>query len=193
MFLLYAALVAVLLGFLLGGRMAGLARLELRWTPLILVGFLVQVVLFSQPVSDRIGALGPPIYVGSTVLVLVAVIRNVRLAGLPLVVLGSVSNLVAILANGGYMPAAHAAKEAIGKGAPTTYSNSALIEHPNLPFLTDIFALPSWLPFTNVFSVGDLLIGLGVIVAVVTAMRSGRAGAPGNLPHPSFASSTEGS
>lgn len=193
MFLLYAVLVAVVVGFALGGRPAGLARLELRWTPLIVLGFLVQVVLFSGPVSDRVGALGPPIYVGSTALVLVAVLRNIRLPGLPLVVVGSASNLLTIVANGGYMPASHAAKDAIGKGAPTTYSNSALIENPNLPLLTDIFALPAWLPATNVFSVGDLLIGLGVGVAIVAAMRSGRPGASRNLPHPTLASSTEGS
>ena len=37
--------------------------------------------------------------------------------------------------------------------------------------LTDIFALPTWLPFTNVFSIGDILIALGIAIAVATAMR----------------------
>ena len=35
----------------------------------------------------------------------------------------------------------------------------------------DIFALPSWLPFANVFSIGDVLIGLGIVAAIVIAMR----------------------
>ena len=37
--------------------------------------------------------------------------------------------------------------------------------------LTDIFALPTWVPFANVFSVGDVLIAAGVVVVIVAAMR----------------------
>ena len=33
-------------------------------------------------------------------------------------------------------------------------------------------ALPSWLPFANVFSVGDVLIGIGVAVTIALAMRA---------------------
>ena len=43
---------------------------------------------------------------------------------------------------------------------------------PMLAPLTDIFALPTWLPFANVFSIGDVLIGIGVVWAIVVAMRS---------------------
>ena len=181
MFLLYAVLLGVAAGLLLGGRPGGLAGLDFRWAPLVVAGFAAQLVLFSEPVTDRIGAAGPPLYVASTSVVLLAVLRNVRLPGLPIVAAGSISNLAAIVANAGYMPASRAAKEAIGRGAPTTYSNSAIIESPNLAPLTDIFALPAWLPFTNVFSVGDALIGVGVIVAIVAGMRRS-AGAGGNLP-----------
>jgi len=58
-----------------------------------------------------------------------------------------------------------------GKTAPTTYSNSAIVAEPVLKPLTDIFALPTWLPFHNVFSVGDVLIAVGVVVVIVAAMR----------------------
>jgi len=42
--------------------------------------------------------------------------------------------------------------------------------------------LPSWLPLANVFSIGDVLIGVGVIVAIVLSMRAAGRGAPRNLP-----------
>ena len=42
---------------------------------------------------------------------------------------------------------------------------------PVLAPLTDIFALPSWLPFSNVFSIGDVLIAGGIAVAIVVAMH----------------------
>jgi hypothetical protein len=37
--------------------------------------------------------------------------------------------------------------------------------------LTDIFTLPPWVPFANVFSIGDVLIGLGVVVVIALGMR----------------------
>jgi hypothetical protein len=182
MFLLYAVLVGIALGFLVGGRPAGLAEIRFRWAWLAIFGFAVQVVLFAGPVSDRVGdVLGPIVYVGSTALVLLVVLRNVRLPGLAIVAAGAGSNLAAIVANGGYMPAGPAARAEIGQGAITTYSNSKVIADPALEPLTDILSLPAWLPFTNIFSVGDLLIAAGVVVAIVVPMWRARAGASGNL------------
>ena len=171
MFLLYALPVGLLVGLALGGRLAGLAALNFRWGMLAVAGFALQIILFSDFVSQRIGMAGPPIYVASTALVLVAVIRNVRIPGMPLVVLGAASNLAAIVANGGYMPARHAADAAAG------YSNTAVIQSPALELLTDVIALPAWLPFTNIMSIGDLLIGLGIAVVIAASMRAGRTSA----------------
>jgi len=171
MFLLYPIVLGLLLGLLLGGRAAGLGSLQLRWGWVFAAGLGIQVVLFSAPVTDRIGELGVPIYVLSTGLVALAVLLNRRITGMPLVALGAISNLAAIVANGGYMPASAAAMAALGKTAPTVYSNSAIVHDPWLWPLTDIFALPTWLPGANVFSIGDVLIALGVIVVIVSAMR----------------------
>jgi len=171
MFLLYPIVLGLLLGVFLGGRASGLGSLQLRWGWVFAAGLGIQIVLFSAPVTERIGELGVPIYVLSTALVVLAVILNRRIIGMPLVALGAISNLVAIVANGGYMPASAAAMAALGKSAPTVYSNSAIVPDPVLWPLTDIFALPTWLPGANVFSLGDVLIALGVIVVIVSAMR----------------------
>ena len=171
MFILYAIAIGLLVGLLVGGRPAGLADLTLPWPWLMVVGLLVQVALFSTPVTDRIGALGPPLYVASTALVLAAIWMNRRIPGMLIVAIGAGCNLSAIVANGGFMPADPATMAALGKGDPTTYSNSAILADPALRPLTDIFVLPAWLPFANVFSVGDILIGLGVAVVIVVAMR----------------------
>jgi hypothetical protein len=183
MFLLYAIAIGLTLGVLTGGRAEGLASLQLRWAPLAIAGFAAQVILFAAPVSDRVGDAGPPLYVASTALVLVAVARNIRIAGLPIVVLGAASNVIAIVANGGFMPASPTAMDALGRHAATTYSNSAILANPALAALTDQYALPGWLPMANVFSIGDALIALGVGIAIISAMRSA-AGASRNLPQP---------
>lgn len=174
MFILYALAAGLVVGLLFGGRVTGLANLEFRWAPLILAGLLVQLVLFADPVAERIGVLGPPIYVASTLAVLVAVLRNLPVPGMALVALGAASNLAAIVANGGFMPVSEAALLANGREPSAIYSNSRLIADPALEPLTDIFAMPPGMPFANVFSIGDVLIAVGVAIAIVAAMRSAR-------------------
>jgi hypothetical protein len=179
-FILYALLAGLLIGAVLGGRWQALGTIRFQWAPLIFVGFASQVVLFSQPVAERIGAAGPALYVVSTGMVGIAILRNVRLPGMPLIILGAASNMAAILANDGFMPAAPGALAAVGKTAPLIYSNSTVVAQPALQPLTDLFALPRWLPFTNVISVGDVLLGLGVLVLVVMTMHHGRQTPAGN-------------
>ena len=195
MFLLYAIVIGLVLGFLVGGRPAGLASLDFRWAWLAVAGFAIQIGLFSGPVADQIDpTVGSAIYVGSTALVFIAVLRNVRIPGLPIVALGAASNLTAILANGGFMPSSPSAAAAVGHEAATNYSNSSIVANPALAPLTDIFALPAGMPMNNVFSIGDVLIAVGTAVAIVVAMRrrppaeSGMAGpsldgASGHIPN----------
>ena len=51
------------------------------------------------------------------------------------------------------------------------HNNSIQLGHPHLGALVDRWAVPSWMPLANVYSVGDVLIALGTIVVIVTAMR----------------------
>jgi hypothetical protein len=171
MFILYAVVIGVLVGLLAGGRPAGLASLRLRWQGAIVGGLLFQVVLFAGPVTERIGDLGPPLYVASTLVVVAAMVRNRAVTGIPVVIAGALCNLVAVLANGGFMPASPTALAAAGRVVPAAYSNSSQVADPAAWPLTDIFALPAWLPLANVFSVGDVLIGAGVAIVIVVHMR----------------------
>lgn len=190
MFMLYALAAGLIVGWVGGGRLAGLASIRIRWAPAAVIGLLAQVVLFFGPVAERVGSLGAAFYIGSTVLVLGVVLRNLALPGLPLVAAGTVANLAAILANGGAMPASPEALALVGHGVNEGYSNSAVVANPALWALTDILAIPSPLPFANVLSVGDVLIGIGVAWTVVAGMR---AGAPGNLPRRYAQPGTHGS
>ena len=171
MFILYAIPIGIVAGYLLGGRLDRLGDVRFRWGWLAIVGLAVQIVLFSGPVADVVGDLGPPIYVASTAAVLIAVIRNWRIPGLALVAVGAASNLAAIAANGGVMPASPDAVAALGTVAGSGFSNSVVMADPALRPLTDIFALPTWIPFANVFSVGDVLIGVGVAIVIAVGMR----------------------
>jgi Family of unknown function (DUF5317) len=171
MFILYALAVGLMVGRLAGGRFDRVAAIRLRWAPLAVAGFAAQLVLFSSFGASLPNGIGPVVYVASTGAVLAVVLRNAKLAGFRLIALGAASNLAAIVANGGYMPASAAALGAHG-GANGAYSNSIVAAQPALAPLTDVLAMPAWLPWANVFSIGDVAIMLGMVVAIVIQMRS---------------------
>lgn len=170
--MLWAIPIGIAIGWLSRGRLDGLLRLDFRWAALAVGGLLVQLVLFT-PIGSAVAgdALVPPIYMASTLAVFVAVARNVRMPGMAIVAAGALSNLVAITANGGLMPADPGALALAGFSGPGEHTNSVVLEAPAFEPLTDVYALPAWLPMANVFSVGDVLIGVGVAVAIVAAMR----------------------
>jgi hypothetical protein len=170
-FVLYAVLAGLALGLVTGGSAVRLGNLRLRWGPLIALGMVVQLLLFSSPLGNALGDGAALAYLASNVVVLVAVAANLALRGLPLVLAGGVSNFAAIVANGGYMPVSEDALAAAGNVPMAGYSNSVPRDEAVLAPLTDLFSMPSWIPMANVFSVGDILIGAGVAIAVVAAMH----------------------
>ncbi len=180
MFALYAIPIGIAIGYLLGGRLDRLAGLRFRWGWLAIVGLLAQVVLFSEAAAgvmdERLGAI---LYVASTAAVLIAVLVNLRIPGLAVVAVGAIANLAAVVANGGVMPTTHEALATAGLADRPGFSNSAVLADPRLAPLTDIFALPAWVPLANVFSIGDVLIGVGI--AAVLAMGMKQAPADGRL------------
>jgi hypothetical protein len=180
MFILYAIPVGILAGYLLGGRLDRLSTIHFRWAPLALFGLAVQIALFSDPLAGVVGDAGPPIYVASAAAVLVAVLRNLDIAGLPIVALGAASNLLAIVANGGYMPADPNAAAVIGGVGSSP--NSTVTTDPVLGPLTDIFVIPAWVPFANVFSIGDVVLGIGIAVTIGMRMERPAKGQEGPEP-----------
>ena len=170
-FILYAVLVGLVIGLLTGGSTARLGDLRFAWAPLVAIGMAVQLLLFSTPLGDTLGPLAPVVYIASNLAVLAAVWRNLAIPGLPLVLVGGASNLIAIVANGGYMPVSPEALAAMGRLPREGYSNSRLVDGVVLGPLTDLFAMPTWVPAANVFSVGDVLIGVGAAIAIVAAMH----------------------
>jgi Family of unknown function (DUF5317) len=175
MFILYSVVLGLAIGFALGGRLDGLAEIHLRAGWIIAAALVVQIVIFS-PAGDAIAGIAPAVYVASTAAVLVALVVNRSVPGLAIVAVGAASNLVAIVANSGYMPAGAGALAALGRPEGQGYSNSVVLANPAPGPLTDVYALPSWLPLANLFSVGDALIALGIVVTIALAMRRTRGG-----------------
>ena len=162
----------LLLGVLLGGRLSALGRLRIRSWWLAYVAIALQIAAFPSGVfpwstPDDVASV---LWVGSYAALVAVVVRNIRLPGVAVVGLGQLCNLIAIVANGGHMPVTRGALDA----AELSYelrNNSIAVAQPHIAPLVDRWAVPGWLPFGNVYSVGDVLIGVGILVAVVVAMQ----------------------
>jgi len=182
MLLLYAIAAGLLIGLLSRGSLANLAHVRIRRWPLALAGLIFQLLLFSPPVAAAVGSAGPPLYVGSTAIVLLVLLLNLRLPGFWLVGVGALLNLIVVVANGGQMPASPEGFMALtGVAAVPTeaFSNSILIGPQTVfPLLGDIFILPRPMPLANIFSIGDVLIAMGGTWFIVSTMRRPALAAP---------------
>lgn len=159
-----------------------LARVQKRtWTfpPLsgvwlVIIGFLPQFIAFYLP-ATRPHIPNLWVSVGllvSQVLLLLFCWLNRRLAGIWLLALGLVLNLLVIAANRGFMPispqtasqlAPQEIVESIPFGSRVGYSKDILLmpAQTHLEWLSDRFLLPKGLPYQAAFSLGDVIIALG--------------------------------
>ena len=98
---------------------------------------------------------------------------NRALPGLLLIALGGGTNAAVISLNGGTLPARPAALLEAGFPVdPSEYKNSGVVADPVLAWLGDIAATPSFLPFRNVISIGDVVVLVGAAVLLHATCRS---------------------
>lgn len=170
-FLLVILLAVLLLALALvpvtGGSLVRLADIHLRWVWAIAIALGLQVVIISV-FPDRFEFLQVPFHFLSYGFAALFVWANRRIPGMVIIAVGALSNLIAIAANGGVMPATAGALRAAGLQVKTgEFENSTVVEDPKLQFLGDVFAVPDSVPIIdNVFSVGDILIAIGIFVLI---------------------------
>lgn len=175
--LIGAALVVALCTVpLAGGRLGALAEVSFHraWALPAALGLqmLIVYVLPGAP-SEALNAA----HVASYVLALVFVVANWRVPGLVVIAAGGALNFLAIAANAGVMPARPGALAEAGLAdTPGQFASSAGVAHPALGFLGDVFAVPAAWPVHNVFSVGDVMIVMGVAIGLHVICGSRAAG-----------------
>ncbi len=165
------AAIAVAVALCRRGALAALAALRLRsaWTLPAALGLQVLVVTVAPGLPRAITA---PVHLLSYALAGVFLALNIRLPGMSLVASGTAANAVTIALNGGVLPASAAALTAAGwRSSGNDFANSASLASPHLAFLGDNYVSPAWLPLRNVFSIGDVLIGVGLVALVFAATR----------------------
>ncbi len=159
MLILALFVVGLLLIPLVGGRFRGLVDLRLRLRRVVFVAFVLQFAVLQGP--ELPAAVGPVLHVLTYLAAGVFVVANRKVPGLLVVAAGAASNGTAIALNGGTLPASESALRTGGIEVGPGFVNSGVVEDPVLPWLGDVFAVPSAVPLANVFSVGDVLIVAG--------------------------------
>ena len=160
-------LLAVAIGYARGGRLATLGLLRLRWQGLAIAGLALQILLWP-------GGTWPLVYLYvSFVILTVFAVANIRIVGVPLILIGIALNFAVIAVNQG-MPVSRAAivnsgqassvDELVNEGGAKHHLASAEDE---LRFLGDVIALR---PLEQAISVGDVFTYGGVMILIAAGM-----------------------
>ncbi len=167
MIIAFAFLFTVLLVPVFRGQFWKLGAIKLERRELILGALVIQVLIISV-VHGRLSAdIAATLHLLSYALAIGFVWFNRNVIGMPVIVLGGLLNVIVIAANDGVMPASISALDRAGIPYDTgDFENSAPVEDARLWFLGDVFAIPEGFPFSNVFSIGDVLLILGGAITV---------------------------
>lgn len=184
--LILPIVLATLLALALGGSLAGWAHQQVRWWPVILVAFAIQVALFNPPLDEQPWAIvwGPWLWVATLLAIAGVLLRNSLACGAAryawaVAALGVGLNVLVVISNGGAMPRSAEASAAVDRPVSSVtgrrLSNVApLVADTRLAWFGDVIAQPAWLPMANVVSAGDLLLTGGIawwVFQATTAVR----------------------
>jgi hypothetical protein len=164
-----------------GGSLRNFAALQLRWLPLVIAGFALQLLIFTPfGLSPLVAVATLPIYVLSLALIAIWVAANWRIPGMALIAIGLGLNVAVIAANGGHMPVSPEGArlaghyEALAAGDPATSKHALMSsEQAQLWWLGDIIVIPRGVPGAVVLSVGDIVLTVGIaILCYSTLLRA---------------------
>jgi len=190
MIIVAASILAVLTVPLTGRSLAPLARLELRRVWLVWASIGTQLVITLVPSFPN--TLGEVLHLATFAASGLFAWSNRHIPGTLVIAAGAALNLTAIAANGGTMPASAWAWRTAGFDTLTGgFENSNVVHTARLQFLGDVFAIPHGWPLANVFSVGDVIIVIGVAVFVHRACRVRRTATASAATAPSAAAATD--
>ena len=176
------------------GYSAGLLRAQWEkstWMPpalsyfwLVPVFFLPQLLAFYLPGirNQMANSLASVFLVISMLGFMLFCLLNRKLSGMPVLSIGLLLNLIAITANGGFMPlSTDTAADLFPKQALATLEIGSRIgvskdillspERIVFPWLVDRFVPADWFPYQFAFSLGDVFIGIGAFLLLALSHK----------------------
>lgn len=174
LFLLVIGL-ALVLGFVFGGRLRAFEQFRLRWWGLVIAGLAIQFVPLPEGEAGTDLVVRTIALSASYTLLVAFALANVRLPGMLLVLVGLACNFAVIAANGG-MPVSEAALVDSGQEeliqmlrVDGSDKHHLMDEDDVLTFLADVIGVPE--PIGQAISAGDVFMYAGLIWVTIAAMR----------------------
>lgn len=170
---------ALVIGLVRGGKLSRLGDLSLRHFWLVFVAFGIQLALHTHALADvpLIVSVAPFLYPVAYFVLLYCFTLNRKVQGVWGLAAGTASNMLAIIANGGKMPVDGDALVALGHGpvrdafaSGHSLTHTIITDQTRLPWLGDVFCGTPPFPNPTIFSLGDVLLGIGVFFLVQGCM-----------------------
>lgn len=173
-------LLAVIVGYMKGGKFIRLKNLNFKKLSPIIIALVVQylVLIFSDRDLKVIGNYVEEIYLVSFILIFIGVIINMNIPSLWIVFVGAISNFIVFVMNGMKIPVSFDALKIAGMNSTIKLMESgqyklydAITNGTDYEILGKIIAIDNILPLAGVFSVGDILITMGLFVFIESSMN----------------------
>jgi len=178
--MLIIVLIAIIIAVIVNKGLRGIEHKKVEQFYLILLGFAIQLVIFSREFSySKLNFLTPILYIYSLLILLIFMVLNLQYKGIKIAGIGFLSNLAAIVSNGGYMPQDLMkielvwGQEKVELLKQTGHFNNAISMSPNthLNFLSDIIAIPKPRFLMGVYSIGDVFITIGIAIFIFEFLK----------------------
>ncbi|WHY00013.1 DUF5317 domain-containing protein [Neobacillus sp. DY30] len=162
-------LISFIVGILRKGNLRAFSQLNLKWGwvfPLLLV---VQLAVFTfQNDSKFLGQLSGFIYIIVYVIGLIFLFLNRKNPGFILIFIGVFLNFIVMVLNGGRMPVSVEASAVLVPGYIQALKEGLYAKHAmltpetNLGFLGDVIPISDPYPRTQIISIGDIIMNIGI-------------------------------
>jgi hypothetical protein len=170
-------ILSILIGFLRKGSLKGLAHLNLKFGFIFPLLLAFQIAIFYlQNKMEFIGRLSGVFYIFVYIAGLIFLYINRKEKGFILIFIGVFLNFLVMALNGGRMPVSLEAaalldpmyKQALQESLYAKHQ--ALNEATHLGFLGDVIPITKPYPKTQVISIGDIVMNIGVFLFIQNLM-----------------------
>lgn len=177
-------IVALLLGWALGGKFGRLADAPIKWIWLLAVPVVLYVAALcisrTPAIAMKLSWFYGASHLAGKAVLLVFIYANRHIPGAKIVLVGMILNFIAISANGGMMPAKPSAVIAawdhdfLVKMRNEVHTQSSIGgDNYNVKILCDFIpAVRPYFLIPGVYSIGDMFISLGIVIGIIALMRA---------------------
>jgi hypothetical protein len=166
-------IISLIVGFLRKGNLRAFGHLKLKWGWVFPILLLIQVIVFIYQNDIKfIGQASEFIYMTVYIIGLIFLFFNREYKGFTLIWIGVFLNFLVMIVNGGRMPVSMEAAAVLDPFyldvmKEQLYAKHILLnESTRLGFLGDIIPLTNPYPKTQIISIGDVLMNIGIFIFI---------------------------